>query len=75
MQVGKDGVTEGVLTALDEALLTHELVKIRIGQNAADDKNNTAQALATGTNSEVAQVLGNTLLLYRRNPDKPRILA
>ncbi len=75
VHVGKEGVTDGVLTALDEALFTHELVKVRIGQNASDDKHDAAGVLASGTNSEVAQVLGNTLLLYRRHPEKPKILA
>ena len=74
VHVGKDGITPGLVTALDDALETHELVKIRVGQNAVIEKSDAADALAHQTGSEVAQILGNTVLLYRRHPDEPKIL-
>ena len=73
--VGKEGLTEGVVSALDVALTTHELVKVRIGQNCELDKHDAAAALAEQTGSEIAQVLGNTILLYRRHPEKPKLLV
>ena len=71
--VGKDGLTPGLTCAVDQALDDHELVKIRIGQNAAVERDGAATQLAAETTSEVAQILGNTILLYRRHPDQPTI--
>jgi RNA-binding protein len=73
VHVGRHGLDEGVIAALDQALLDHELVKIKVGQGAPDGRHEVAAALADGTGAEIAQVLGNSLLLYRRHPDKPTI--
>lgn len=73
VQVGKDGIDEGLLAALDQALADHELVKIKIGEGAGLDRREAADALAAQTHSEVAQVLGNTVLLYRADPEDPKI--
>ena len=73
LYVGKEGVSEAVIAALDEALLTHELVKVKLGQNVADDRQDAAAALAAATGSQIAQILGGTVLLYRKHPEKPRL--
>jgi len=73
LQVGKEGVSEGLIGAVDQALEDHELVKLRIGQNATVEKDDAAAAIASQTASEVAQILGSTILLYRRHPEKPKI--
>jgi len=73
VQVGKEGVTDAVVDALDQALLDHELVKVRIGQNAMVERHDAAKELAQRTAAEVAQILGNTLLLYRAPPDEPQL--
>ena len=73
MQVGKDGIDEGLVAALDQALADHELVKIKLGEGAGLDRHEAADELAKQTRSEVAQVLGNTVLLYRADPEDPRI--
>jgi RNA-binding protein len=73
VQVGHDGVTPGVVTALEQALWDHELVKVRVSAEAPDDRLEVADKLSTATGAEVAQVLGRTLLLYKPNPDEPRI--
>ena len=62
-----------VVEAVVDALLTHELVKIRVGQNSPTDRREVAAELAAKTDSEVAQVLGSTILLYRRHPEEPQI--
>jgi RNA-binding protein len=72
--VGKDGIDDGVVAAVDAALADHELVKIKIGESADLDRHEAADAIALRTHSEVAQVLGNTLLLYRADPDEPAIV-
>jgi RNA-binding protein len=73
VQIGKSGVTEELLGAVDQALLDHELIKIRIGKNAILDRKDAAAELAERTGSEVAQVLGSTILLYRPHPDEPQL--
>ena len=74
VQVGKDGIDDGVIAAVDRALTDHELVKIRIGEGADLDRHEAAEDIAHRTGSEVAQVLGNTLLLFRAHPDDPAIV-
>ena len=73
VQIGKDGVTDALVGAVDQALLDHELVKVRIGQNSDVDRHEAAGELAERTTSEVAQVLGNTMLLYRPHPEEPQL--
>jgi RNA-binding protein len=74
VQVGKDGIDDGLVAALDQALADHELVKIKIGEGAGLDRNAAADELAAKTHSDVAQVLGNTVLLYRADPEDPKIV-
>jgi RNA-binding protein len=74
VQIGKGGIDDGVVAAVDRALVDHELVKIRLGENAGVERQDAADQLATRTSSQVAQVLGNVLLLYRPNPDDPTIV-
>ena len=74
VQVGRGGIDDGVVAAVDRALTDHELVKIKIGEAADLDRHDAAEAIAQRTSSEVAQVLGNTLLLYRADPDDPVIV-
>jgi RNA-binding protein len=74
VQVGKDGIDDGLIAALDRALEDHELVKIRVGENAGLERHEAADTLAARTKSQVAQVLGNTVLLYRRRAEKPEIV-
>jgi RNA-binding protein len=73
VQVGKDGIDDGVVTAIDQALSDHELVKVKVGEAAGLDRHAAADQIAAQTRSEVAQVLGNIVLLYRPDPDEPQI--
>lgn len=73
VQVGRAGLSDEVIAALGEALARHELVKVKLGQGVEVDRHEAAQELADRTESQLAQVLGNTVLLYRRDPENPRI--
>jgi len=73
VMIGKEGVTEALIAAADAALLTHELIKVKILSEAPVERQEAAEALAAGTRAVVAQVLGRTVLLYRRHPKKPKI--
>ena len=73
VQVGRGGVDDGLVAAVDRALTDHELVKIKVAEAANLDRHDAAADLAARTRSEVAQVLGNTVLLYRAHPEEPEI--
>ncbi|MBL0219704.1 MAG: ribosome assembly RNA-binding protein YhbY [Myxococcales bacterium] len=73
VQVGKNGIDPGLVAAVDQALNDHELVKIKVADNADLDRHEAADSIASQTKSEVAQVLGNTVLLYRADPLEPEI--
>lgn len=73
VQIGKQGLTEGVTQAVDQALATHELVKVRVGTECPDDRRDIAERLGPLVSGEVAQLLGRTILIYRRHPKKPVI--
>ena len=71
--VGKDGLTEGLFAALGQALGLHELIKVRLGESAGSDRRAIAEALAESSGAELVQVLGRTLLLYKRRAEEPSI--
>ncbi|UQA62654.1 ribosome assembly RNA-binding protein YhbY [Polyangium aurulentum] len=73
VQLGKHGLTEGIIAAVNDALETHELVKVRIGTECPDDRADVAERLPPAVRAELAQILGRTLLLYRRHPKEPKI--
>lgn len=74
VQVGKDGLDEGLVAAVNQALDDHELVKVKVGEAAGLDRHDAADDLAARTHSEIAQVLGNIVLLYRAHPEEPQIV-
>jgi RNA-binding protein len=73
VQVGQDDLTDAVVAACDQALTDHELIKVKVGEGASTDRHEAGERLAERTKSELVQVLGRTLLLYRRHPEKPKI--
>lgn len=72
--MGKLGLSEAVTKAVDAALETHELIKVRVGTECPQDKKSLAAELGPAVGAEVAQVLGRTILLYRRHPKEPKIV-
>jgi RNA-binding protein len=74
VQVGREGLSEAVVAAIDAAFRDHELIKVKVGQGSDLDRHDAADEAARRTGSDVAQVLGNTVLLYRADPDNPVIV-
>jgi RNA-binding protein len=74
IQVGKEGLTEGLVGALDAALEQHELIKVRLLESVGADRRDVGAALAEAAEAELAQVLGRTVLLYRRRAKDPKIV-
>ncbi|HTN53930.1 MAG TPA: ribosome assembly RNA-binding protein YhbY [Anaeromyxobacter sp.] len=72
VQVGKEGVTPAVVQQLSEALRAHELVKVKVGTESPEDRFAAAANLGREAGAQIAQILGRTVLVYRRHPEKPR---
>ena len=70
VMVGKHHLNAEVTKATDEALTTHELVKVRIQEGCLEDRKIVAAELAEATGSVVVQILGKTFLLYRPSDEK-----
>ena len=72
VQIGKSGITKGVLAQIAQALHDHELVKVRIATECPVDRFAVADELAQQPGTQVVQVIGRTVLTYKRHPKKPR---
>jgi RNA-binding protein len=72
VHVGHHGVTDAVLQTIDDALRTHELVKIQLGRSGETSAKDAANEIAAAVHADIVQVIGKTATLYRENPDLPR---
>lgn len=74
LQIGKSSLTPENTAAIDEALAARELIKIHVLQNCLDDPKALAQIVAERTHSEVVQVIGKKIVLYRPGKDDKKRL-
>ncbi|MEE1228259.1 MAG: ribosome assembly RNA-binding protein YhbY [Lachnospiraceae bacterium] len=74
MQIGKASLTPEVIEAVREVIDKRELVKISILKNCFDDPHQMGEMLAERTRSELVQVIGKKIVLYKPNKDKPKIV-
>ncbi|WP_373896263.1 ribosome assembly RNA-binding protein YhbY [Virgibacillus natechei] len=73
-QVGKSGVNDNMVTQINEALEKRELIKVSILQNSMEDKDTVAEQLAKGTGAEIAQIIGNNIVLYKESAENKQIM-
>lgn len=73
MQVGKGGVTGGVLQQIDVELEAHELVKLSVLETSPVLRDDVADMIVEETGADCVQTLGRTIVLYRRSMDNPQI--
>lgn len=73
LQIGKSSVTPEFTSAVDEALEARELIKIHVLKNCFDDPREIAALIAERTRSQVVQVIGKKIVLYRESKDKKQI--
>lgn len=66
-QLGVNGISDNYIVQINNALDAKEIVKIHILDNNLDDKNNTAGELAERTDSEIVQIIGSKLVLYKKS--------
>lgn len=76
LNVGKESMTPGVTAAVDEALNANELIKVGVLKNCMDDPKEIAQVVAERTRSEVVQVIGKKIVLYKqaKKPEDRKIV-
>jgi RNA-binding protein len=70
VMLGREGMTDNVVSAANAVLSAHELVKVRIGNGCLLERREAAAVLAARTGSEIVSVLGKTFLIFRANPDR-----
>ena len=70
--LGKASLTTENEKNVDEALAKRELIKVGVLKNCDDDPREIAETLAEHTRSEVVQVIGKKIVLYRQGKDKNR---
>ena len=73
VSVGRLGLSEPVLRSVEEAYHTSELVRARLERSCQLDRDEAGRQLAETTGSHLIQVLGRTILLYRPDPEEPKI--
>ena len=70
--MGEKGLTENVILEIDLALALHQLIKVKVGRLPKEEKQQIASEITQATKSELVQIIGNIIVLYRRNPNKDK---
>jgi RNA-binding protein len=73
VRIGHQGLTAGVLSALDVALERHELIKVKVAGDSEVDADELGPEIEKRTGCRLAQIIGHTLVLYRRRQQDPKI--
>ena len=73
-QIGKSSLTPEITEGISEALEARELIKISVLKNCSDDPGELAHVISERTHSELVQVIGKKIVLYRESKDKKRIV-
>ncbi len=67
--LGAKGLSDAVIAETNSALVAHELIKVKINGAEKADRITMAQDLCQQLQAELVQMIGCTLILYRKNPD------
>ncbi len=73
IQIGKDGVGDNLIEQVDGAIKNRELIKLTVLETSPIAAADAAIEIAERTKSEVVQIIGRKIVLFRRNPQKPKI--
>lgn len=71
-QIGKSSLTPEITNAIAEALEARELIKITVLKNCLDDGRSIAEVLSERTHSEVVQVIGRRIVLYKQAKEEAK---
>ncbi|NMH58583.1 ribosome assembly RNA-binding protein YhbY [Alteromonas ponticola] len=70
VQLGANGLTEGVVAEIENALSHHELIKVKVPSDDREEKALIMDAIVRETQAVKLQVIGHTLVLYRPSEEK-----
>ncbi len=73
VQIGQKGLTPTLTAELVRALETHELLKVKLDSDQAEDADALRGAIEKGAHCHVVQHIGRTFVLYRQRPKNPEI--
>lgn len=73
-QIGKSSLTPEITEAVAEAFNTRELIKVAVLKNCMEEPKAIAEMLADRTQSQVVQVIGRKIILYRENRKNKKII-
>ena len=68
--LGAKGLTPAVIEETNIALNAHELIKVKINGAEKADRQAMAADMCQQLNADLVQLIGNTAIIYRVNPDK-----
>ena len=68
IHIGKNGLTQATVQAINSALIANELIKIKFLE-FKHDKQEIADKIVTDTFSNIVGIIGHTLILFKQNPD------
>ncbi|MFP4977379.1 ribosome assembly RNA-binding protein YhbY [Paenibacillus sp. CN-4] len=72
-QIGKGGVNDHLIRHIEEAIEKRELIKVNVLNNSMEDPREVGQTLAEQSGSELVQVIGKTIVLYKESRDNKQI--
>jgi RNA-binding protein len=74
VQIGRDGLTDAVARSVEGAFHARALLKLKVHESAPAGARELGTALAAGLDGvHLVQVIGRTVVLYRRHPETPEI--
>ena len=71
-QIGKDGITDELLTGLAQALEARELIKIHVLENCELTPREASDQLSDILEAIPVQTIGSKVVLYRRSDDEKK---
>jgi RNA-binding protein len=70
MQIGKDGLSDNVLTSISQILEAREIAKFKVLNNCDSDAKTLANEIASCVGADVVQCIGNVFILYKKSTKK-----
>lgn len=71
--VGKGGMSPQIIKQADDALTAREIIKGKVLESSGITARETAELIANEINCDIVQVIGSKFVLFRRNPNSPKI--
>lgn len=73
-QIGKDEISSNLIKSVNEAINVRELIKISLLKTSAYNVKDIGNILAEKVDCELVQIIGRTIVLYRKNNKEPKIV-